>query len=116
MTAKDPAYTKKVALTARAIEKMKPETFLVDIGENEGLRVNKGKTGLTSFSYRFRSPIDNSLKKVKIGTYPDMSLAEARLELQKMKIKRRAGICPSQELKDQRWCFKKYAETKQVEF
>ena len=45
---------------------MKPETFLVDIGENEGLRVNKGKTGLTSFSYRFRSPIDNSLKKVKL--------------------------------------------------
>lgn len=79
---------------------MKPETFLVDIGENEGLRVNKGKTGLTSFFYRFRSPIDNSLKKVKIGTYPDMSLAEARLELQKMKTKRRAGICPSQELKD----------------
>lgn len=102
MTVKDPTYTKKVALTARAIEKMKPETFLVDIGENEGLRVNKGKTGLTSFSYRFRSPIDNSLKKVKIGTYPDMSLAEARVELQKMKIKRRAGICPSQELKDQK--------------
>ena len=102
MTVKDPAYTKKVALTARAIEKMKPETFLVDIGENEGLRVNKGKTGLTSFSYRFRSPIDNSLKKVKIGTYPDMSLAEARVELQNMKIKRRAGIFPSQELKDQK--------------
>ena len=31
MTVKDPTYTKKVALTARAIEKMKPETFLVDI-------------------------------------------------------------------------------------
>ncbi|WP_313584900.1 hypothetical protein [Acinetobacter variabilis] len=65
MTVKDTAYTKKVALTARAIEKMKPETFLVDIGENEGLRVNKGKTGLTSFSYRFRSPIDNSFKESK---------------------------------------------------
>ena len=102
MTVKDSPHTKKVALTARAIEKMKSETFLTDIGENEGLRVNKGKTGLTSFTYRFRSPLDNSLKKVKIGTYPDMSLAEARLELQKMKIKRRAGICPSQELNDQK--------------
>lgn len=68
MTVKDPTYAKKVALSVRAIEKMKPETFLADIGENEGLRVNKGKTGLTSFVYRFRSPIDNSLKKVKIGT------------------------------------------------
>ena len=86
---------KKIALSARAIEKMKSESFKADIGENEGLRVYKGKTGLTSFIYRYRSPIDNSLKKMKIGTFPEMSLAEARIELQMLKAQRRSGVCPS---------------------
>ncbi len=35
-----------------------------DIGEYIGLRVVCAKTGLKSFVYRYRSPIDNSLKKL----------------------------------------------------
>lgn len=95
MSEKESQIVKKVALSAKAIEKMKNESFKADIGENEGLRVYKGKTGLTSFIYRYRSPIDNSLKKMKIGTFPEMSLAEARIELQKLKAQRRNGVCPS---------------------
>lgn len=95
MREKETQTIKKVALSARAIEKMKNDSFKADIGENEGLRVYKGKTGLTSFIYRYRSPINNSLKKMKIGTFPEMSLAEARLELQKLKKVRRSGVCPS---------------------
>lgn len=52
----------------------------VDIGEYAGLRVTCGKTGLKSFVYRYRSPIDNSLKKITLGNYPMMSLAEVREE------------------------------------
>lgn len=100
MSENNTSTLKKVALSARAIEKMKPETFKADIGENEGLRVVKGKTGLTSFIYRYRSPIDNSQKKMKIGTFPEMSLADARVELHKLKVIRRSGICPSAQAKE----------------
>lgn len=81
---------------------MKNDSYKADIGENEGLRVYKGKTGLTSFVYRYRSPLDNSLKKMKIGTFPEISLAEARIELQKLKVQRRSGICPSSYMKSER--------------
>ncbi len=59
---------KKVALSARAIDKMKiGDPDKSDIGEYSGLRVTCGKTGLKSFVYRYRSPIDNSLKKITLG-------------------------------------------------
>ena len=102
MSEKETQATKKVALSAKAIEKMKNDSYKADIGENEGLRVYKGKTGLTSFIYRYRSPIDNSLKKMKIGTFPELSLAEARIELQKLKAQRRSGICPSTYAKEEK--------------
>ncbi|MBO3659426.1 tyrosine-type recombinase/integrase [Acinetobacter haemolyticus] len=94
---------KKVALSARAIDKMKPEDAdKSDIGEYTGLRVICGKTGLKSFIYRYRSPIDNSLKKITLGNYPHMSLAEARIELQRLKLLRSQGICPASERKEEK--------------
>ncbi|MFW2761332.1 Arm DNA-binding domain-containing protein, partial [Acinetobacter baumannii] len=87
---------KKVALSARAIDKMKiGDPDKSDIGEYSGLRVTCGKTGLKSFVYRYRSPIDNSLKKITLGNYPHMSLAEARIELQRLKLLRSQGVCPA---------------------
>ena len=91
---------KKVALSARAIDKMKKgDAVKIDIGEYSGLRVVCGKTGLKSFVYRYRSPIDNSLKKITLGNYPTMSLAEARIELQNLKLLRSQGVCPVTERK-----------------
>lgn len=85
----------KKALSAKAIEKMRyGDKDKADIAENVGLRVSCGKTGKKSFFYRYRSPIDDSIKQYKIGTYPEMSLAEARLELQRLKFDRNSGICP----------------------
>jgi integrase len=102
MTETNETLIRKVALSARAIDKMKPETTKADIGEYEGLRVNCGKTGLKSFIYRYRSPVDQALKKMKIGTYPDMSLAHARVELLRLKAERRTGICPITKMKEQK--------------
>lgn len=94
---------KKVALSARAIDKMKAgDVDKSDIGEYTGLRVVCGKTGLKSFVYRYRSPIDNSLKKITLGNYPNMSLAEARIELQKLKLLRSQGVCPASQRKDEK--------------
>ncbi|MDQ8936979.1 hypothetical protein [Acinetobacter rudis] len=56
----------------------------VDIGEYASLRVTCGKIGLKSFVYRYRSPIDNSLKKITSRNYPTISLAEAREEYLKI--------------------------------
>jgi hypothetical protein len=65
-----------------------------DIGEYLGLRVTCGKTGIKSFKYRYRSSVDNSLKTIIIGHYPALSLAQARVGLQKLKLLRAQGVCP----------------------
>lgn len=58
---------KKVALSAGAVDKMKIGNLdKRDIGEYTGLSVTCGKTGLRSFVYRYRSPLDNSLKKITL--------------------------------------------------
>jgi len=89
----------KSALSARAIDKMKSgASDLSDIGENSGLRISCGTTGKKSFFYRYRSPLNNQITQIKLGTYPEMSLAEARVELRRLKIERRAGICPKQKM------------------
>lgn len=102
---------KKVALSARAIDKMKiGDPDKSDIGEYNGLRVTCGKTGLKSFVYRYRSPIDNSLKKITLGNYPHMSLAEARIELQRLKLLRSQGVCPATQRKEEKLTLKKNKE------
>lgn len=102
---------KKVALSARAIDKMKiGDSDKSDIGEYSGLRVTCGKTGLKSFVYRYRSPLDNSLKKITLGSYPHMSLAEARIELQRLKLLRSQGVCPATQRKEEKLASKKNKE------
>ncbi|MCH4243043.1 MAG: Arm DNA-binding domain-containing protein [Acinetobacter gerneri] len=93
----------KVALSARAIDKMKiGDADQCDIGEYIGLRVVCGKTGLKSFVYRYRGSIDKSLKKITLGNYPNMSLAEARIEQQRLKLLRSQGVCPASERKEEK--------------
>ncbi len=96
-----------VGLSDLAIKRMKAGNTLSDNGENRGLRVSKGKSGLTTFFYRYRSPVVNDwgekpIKQFKIGAYPQVSLAEARVELQRLKAKRDSGVCPASEAKKQK--------------
>ena len=91
----DQQKKKKKALSAKAIEKMKVgDPDKADIGEYVGLRVHCGKTGMKTFFYRYRSPMDASIKQYKIGTFPQVTLAEARIELIRLKAERNQGICP----------------------
>ena len=87
-------------LSDLAIRKLKVDTLLADVGENRGLRVSKGRTGVTVFVYRYRSPIANAkgqnpIRQIKIGTYPELTLHQARIELVKLKALRDSGVCPS---------------------
>jgi hypothetical protein len=91
----DQQTTIKKALSAKAIEKMKVgDPDKSDIGEYVGLRVHCGKTGMKTFLSSYRSPVDDSIKQYKIGNFPQVTLAEARIELIRLKAERNQGICP----------------------
>ncbi len=90
-------------LSSRTVEVMKPgDKIKADTGENTGLRVKCGVTGVKTFFYRYTSPVTSKLVQVKIGHFPEISLAEARLKLQELKQLRRQGRCPATEAKEQK--------------
>ena len=82
-------------LTTRAIQGLKPQKTLSDSGDNRGLRVTCGKTGVKTFYYRYKSPVTKKLTQMKIGHFPQMSLAEARSHLQELKYLRQENQCPA---------------------
>lgn len=89
-------------LSSRTVETMKPgDKIKADTGENTGLRVKCGATGVKTFFYRYTSPITSKLVQVKIGHFPETSLAEARLKLHELKQIRRQRRCPRTEAREQ---------------
>ncbi|MDZ7802582.1 Arm DNA-binding domain-containing protein [Thiohalophilus sp.] len=90
-------------LSSRTVEAMRPgDKIKPDTGENIGLRVKCGATGVKTFFYRYTSPITSKLVQVKIGNFPETSLAEARLKLQELKQIRRQGCCPATKAKEEK--------------
>lgn len=90
-------------LSSKAIEMMKPrDKNKADTGENRGLRVTCGASGIKTFFYRYTSPVTNKLSQVKIGSFPQTSLAMARIKLQELKQIRNEGRCPASEQKDEK--------------
>lgn len=88
------------SLSAKTVESMRPkDRDIADTGENRGLRVTCGAAGTKTFFYRYPSPVTGRLVQVKIGNFPKVSLAEARMELQRLKALRKQGICPASEQK-----------------
>ncbi len=102
-------------LSDRAIRTHKPNGgTLVDTGEYRGLRVEFGKSGRKTFTYRYRSPYDQKkLVQIKIGSYPQTSLEQARLELKRLKALRDSGMCPKREIEKQKLIARKIAESEQ---
>jgi len=85
-------------LTAKTVETMKPGSKdRADVGDYRGLRVSCGKSGTKTFYYRYKSPESGKLVQVKIGNFPEVSLAEARSRFSELKEVRRAGLCPKAE-------------------
>ena len=99
-------------LSVKAIEAMKPNCHVrTDTGENTGLRVSCGATGIKTFIYRYSSPVTHKLVPIKIGNFPQISLSEARVKLQELKQLRQLGRCPATELKEE----KQYKKQVQLE-
>ncbi|MRS14106.1 tyrosine-type recombinase/integrase [Enterobacteriaceae bacterium RIT691] len=102
-------------LAFKTIETMKPgDKDKADVGENRGLRVSCGATGMKTFFYRYTSPLTGKLTQVKIGNFPQTSLAAARLKLNELKLIRQGGRCPATELKQEKQQQAKDAEEKKI--
>ncbi|MEP0002371.1 MULTISPECIES: site-specific integrase [Marinobacter] len=87
-------------LTAKTVETMKPGSKdRADVGDYRGLRVSCGKSGIKTFYYRYKSPESGKLMQMRIGRFPQTTLAEARNRLLELKEIRLSGLCPSAERK-----------------
>ena len=107
MSAVQNTKTPSKPLSAKAIEAMKHSSPIkADVGENSGLRVKCGSTGVKTFFYRYKSPVSGKLTQIKIGNYPAVSLAAARVELEKLKTLRRSGVCPKLEKQEKEQAIK----------
>ncbi|CFB68109.1 tyrosine-type recombinase/integrase [Yersinia enterocolitica] len=102
-------------LSSKAIEMMKASDHdKADVGENRGLRVSCGKTAVKSFFYRYTSPLTGKLVQIKIGNFPQTTLAVARTKLHELKQIRQDGRCPATELKQQQLLKAEEAERETV--
>lgn len=114
MSAVQNTKTPPKPLSAKAIEAMKHNSPIkADVGENSGLRVKCGSTGVKTFFYRYKSPVSGKLTQIKIGNYPAVTLAAARVELEKLKTLRRSGVCPKLDKQEKEQAIK--AEQERVE-
>ncbi|MBG57947.1 MAG: integrase [Porticoccus sp.] len=100
-------------LTSLALNNLKPGDTIADAGEYRGLRAVCGNSGVKTFIYRYRSPVDQKVKQVKIGRYREsklktasgdsglLSLSEARVLFQGLKALRDNGVCPGERSRQQ---------------
>ena len=59
-----------------------------------GLRLEASETRRT-WTYRYRSPVDDKMRQVKVGQWPAMSLPAAMLEWESLRARRDAGEDPA---------------------
>lgn len=63
-----------------------------------GLRI-RALDGLWTWSYRYRSPVDDKLRQVKIGNWPKLSVHAAITEWERLRSLRDDGRDPALEAK-----------------
>lgn len=61
-----------------------------------GLRLEASASG-RSFIYRYKSPVDQRMRQIKIGTWPELSASQAGVEWERLKRERDAGRDPAAE-------------------
>jgi len=92
-------------LTSLTLNALKPGETITDGGEYRGLRATCGKSGVKTFVYRYRSPVDQKIKQIKIGRFLKgslkgadeeaglVTLADARVKFLELKALRDNGVC-----------------------
>jgi integrase len=78
---------------ARAAKLLQPGQHLT-ISEHPGLRL-VATTARRSWVYRYKSPVDGGMRRVKLGEWPSMSYPLAALKWEEKRGERDAGVDPS---------------------
>jgi len=78
---------------ARAAKLLQPGQHFT-ISDCQGLRLEVSTKG-RSWIYRYKSPVDQRMRQVKIGTWPEMSAARAEVEWEKLRDTRASGRDPA---------------------
>jgi hypothetical protein len=82
-------------LTDTKLRAMKPKPALYRITDNDGLAVEVPPQGAMRWRYRYR--FEGKAKMLSLGTYPSVSLAQARLRRDAARSMLAHGIDPSAE-------------------
>lgn len=80
---------------ARAAKLLRPGQHFT-ISDCQGLRLEVSTKGRT-WTYRYKSPVDQRMRQVKIGNWPEMSPARAEVEWESLRDARSAGRDPAVE-------------------
>ena len=75
----------------------KPQSKRVEISDRDGLSVRVSQTGSLSFQYRYR--FRAQAKRLYLGRYPDLTLAQARDKIPQLRQLIQEGKDPIIELK-----------------
>ncbi|NMP16139.1 tyrosine-type recombinase/integrase [Thalassotalea sp. Y01] len=86
-------------ITALSAKNLKAGEYLADTHPNRGLRLVANQNGTKSWIYRYRNQL-GKLKQIKLGSYPALSVSDARLLYLEQKAIRDKGGDPA-ELKKQ---------------
>lgn len=86
---------------ARAAKLLQPGQHLLILPEHPGLRLQATATR-RSWIYRYRSLVDDGVRQVKIGEWPQKGYPEAAVEWQRLSAERDAGKDPALEKRSAR--------------
>ncbi len=70
-------------LTDKELKALKPKQKIYEVAHHDGLSVRVHPTGELTFQYRYR--ISGRPERFRIGRYPELSLADAKRELSKVR-------------------------------
>lgn len=88
-------------ITTKALDALRPRAAQYEIGEPGGLRARVYPSGRVVFCWRYRDQAGRQ-RVVTLGTYPAVSLAQARVELAKVQATRGGGTDPAEAREDRR--------------
>lgn len=81
-------------LTASKVNSLKPSHKNYKITDGDGLRLHVKTNGTRTWLYDYRSPIDRKRRTLSLGTFDEISLADARALRNQAKLQLREGIDP----------------------
>ena len=87
-------------LSDRKIKSLLPKEKRYEILDRDGLKIRVSPTGRKVFYYVYRS--GSSMKPIRIGEYPLVSLKEAREKTDRMRRLREEGLDPALTLKERK--------------